>query len=67
MAGTGAREIAAADGALRAGMSRERLIRKIQTKAIKGRRDPERGWLVLEASLDAYLRSRSDAESLASR
>lgn len=54
------RELTAVEASLRAGVSRERLIRKVQAGAITGRRDPERGWLVLEASLDTWLRSQSE-------
>ena len=54
------REVTSIDAAIRAGESRERIIRKIQAGVLRGRRDPERGWLLLETSLQAYLRRRSE-------
>jgi hypothetical protein len=47
----GAGEIPAAQAALRLGISRERLIRLVQTRELKGRRD-ERGWWVELAGLE---------------
>lgn len=34
--------------------SRERVIRLIQSGALAGRRDPQRGWLVSRASAEAF-------------
>jgi hypothetical protein len=47
----GAGEVPAAQAALRLGISRERLIRLVQTGELKGRRS-ERGWLVELAALE---------------
>lgn len=47
-------EVSAAVGALRLGMTRDRVVRRIQTHELKGRFDPACGWLVEVAALEAY-------------
>jgi hypothetical protein len=49
-------ETPAAEAAPLLGMSRERIVRLIQTRRLKGRRDPERGWLVDGAALERLTR-----------
>ncbi len=41
-----------AEAAIRLGITRERVIRLVQTRQLGGRRDPRRGWLVDETSLN---------------
>jgi hypothetical protein len=48
----GEEDLTAAESALRLRMSRERVVRLIQTGQLKGCRHPERGWLVNPESLD---------------
>jgi hypothetical protein len=47
-------EVTAAVAALRIGMTRDRVVRRIQTRELHGRFDAKRGWVVSIASLDAY-------------
>jgi hypothetical protein len=50
----GKREVTAAEAGLRLRLSRERVVRLIQTGRLAGRRDHERGWLVQEEALKAF-------------
>jgi hypothetical protein len=52
------RELPAAEGALQLGMSRERLVRLIQSGELAGRRDSDQGWLVAQAAVEQRLRRR---------
>ena len=51
-------ELTVAKAAVQLGMTRERVIRRIQTRQLEGRRDAERGWLVSADSIAAYVRSQ---------
>jgi hypothetical protein len=51
--------------AMRMGMTRERVIRRIQTRHLVGRRDPELGWLVDSSSVDAFLSARNVGDAVA--
>ena len=46
-------EISAAQAALQLGLSRERVIRLVQTGKLAGRRDPALGWRVSRDAVDA--------------
>jgi hypothetical protein len=48
----GRTEVPVADAATRLRMTRERVIRLIQTGRLRGRRDPGLGWLVDEGALE---------------
>jgi hypothetical protein len=52
--------------AMRLTMTRERVIRRIQTGELAGRRDPDVGWVVDKASVDSYRATRSGAVAIAS-
>jgi hypothetical protein len=52
-------DIPAAEAAVRLSLSRERLIRMVQTGRLLGRRDAERGWLVSAAAVEALAAERA--------
>lgn len=55
--GRNRRELTATEAAVRLRMSRERLIRLIQTGEVAGRRDPLRGWLIEPTALQRLERA----------
>jgi excisionase family DNA binding protein len=52
----------AAEAALRAGISREALVRMIQRKRLRGHRVDGRYWMVEAADLDRLIRERQGAQ-----
>ena len=46
-------EVTAAEAAVRLALSRERVIRLVQTGKLAGRRDPALGWRVYRDALEA--------------
>lgn len=57
-----AREVTAAEAAVRLGMSRERLVRLIQVGDLLGRRDGALGWLVSLRALQRLERAMRQDE-----
>jgi len=51
-------ELAATAAAVLLEVSRERLVRLVQTGRLKGRRHPELGWLVSRAAVEQLQRER---------
>ncbi len=48
-----------ASACIRAGLNREKLLRRVQQGEVKARQEPNGRWMVDVASLDAYLERAS--------